>query len=234
MHHRGSGYASISALPGAAWLLSLPPSLNLHPAPLLMRPLRLLLLFVLLFSTEAALAASPPVDVIDRLHTSLIETMKQADTLGIEGRYERLQPVLEQSFDFERMIAAAVGSAWTTASEAERQRLLKAFTDLSIATYAARFNGYSGESFETLGERPGPRNTVLVDTRLNRPDGQPVSITYVMSEKDGQWRIVDVLLDRSISELAVRRSEYNQILRNGGPDALATTLEKKAAELRAS
>jgi len=196
--------------------------------------LRLLLLLVALAAGPAALgAASPPADVIERLHSSLIATMKQANALGIDGRYKQLQPVLDRSFDFERMIAAAAGSYWTGASDAERARVLQAFTNLSITTYAARFNGYTGESFETTGERAGPRDTVLVDTKLIRTDGQPpVTITYVMTEKQGEWRIVDVLLDRSISELAVRRSEYNQILRNGGTEKLAATLDQKSAELR--
>ena len=53
----------------------------------------------------------------------------------------------------------------------------------------------------------------------------------VMAERDGAWRIVDVLLERSISELAVRRSEYNQVLRTGGADKLAEVLDQKTAQL---
>ena len=50
-------------------------------------------------------------------------------------------------------------------------------TALSITTYAVRFNNWTGESFETLGTRQGPRDTVLVDTRLNRPNDPAVPIT---------------------------------------------------------
>jgi phospholipid transport system substrate-binding protein len=198
-----------------------------------MRQLRLLLVCVTLAVVPGVLqAASAPVAVIERLHEALIETMKQADKETVDARYQRLEPILVASFDFERMIAVAAGSYWTQASEAERRRLLDAFTKLSVMTYAARFNGFSGERFETLGERPGPRETVLVDTRIVRPDAPAVPITYVMTEQGGTWRIIDVLLERSISELAVRRSEYNQVLRNGGTERLAETLGEKTAELR--
>jgi phospholipid transport system substrate-binding protein len=183
------------------------------------------------FASTAAMA-SPPAAVIEGLHGRLIETMRNAHTLGMDGRYKQLEPILEKSFDFPRMIAAAAGSYWTSADEAQRQQLLDAFTRLSITTYAARFNGYSGESFETLGERQGPRDTILVDTQLIRKDGPPVPITYVMAEQDGDWRIVDVLLDKSISELAVRRSEYSQVLRSSGTEGLTQMLNGKAAELR--
>lgn len=178
-------------------------------------------------------AATGPTAVIDALDAALLETMKQAAELGMQGRYDRLKPVLDRSFDFERMISVAAGSYWTQASEDERRRLLDAFTDLSITTYAAQFDGWSGESFATLGQRAGPRDSVLVDTSLERGGGKPaVSLTYVLTQRDGTWRIVDVLLDRSISQLAVRRSEYSQELRDGGPERLARTLDQKSAELR--
>lgn len=185
-----------------------------------------------LLSTLTAEAAASPTEVIDGLHQQLLVTMKDAQRLGIDGRYKQLAPVLEQSFDFERMIAAAAGSYWANADESQRRKLLNSFIDLSITTYAARFNGFSGESFEVIGERQGPRDTMLVDTRINRTDGPPVAITYVLAEREGTWKIVDVLLDKSISELAVRRSEYNQVLRNGGTETLAQNLDEKAAEMR--
>lgn len=193
---------------------------------------RTFLCALVLVSPATGWAGLSPTAVIERLHQSLIETMKDAQKLGIGGRYKQLQPILEKSFDFERMIAIAAGSYWTSADEAQRRRLLDAFTELSITTYAARFNGFSGESFEMLGQRQGPRDTTLVDTRLNRTDGPPVPITYVMAERDGEWRIVDVLLDKSISELAVRRSEYNQVLRTSGTEGLSETLDEKTAQLR--
>ncbi|MBK8175167.1 MAG: ABC transporter substrate-binding protein [Rhodospirillales bacterium] len=185
-----------------------------------------------LVSLAVNAACGEPTPVVERLHTTLIEVMKEAQHLNIDARYDKLKPVLEDSFDFERMISAAAGSYWTGADPQDRQRLLDAFVRLSVMTYAARFNGFSGERFETLGERPGPRNTKLVDTRLIRTDADPVSITYVLAESNNNWRIVDVLLDRSISELAVRRSEYNTILRKGGINELAATLDSKAAQIR--
>ena len=193
----------------------------------------LLFLIVVGSLPVAAQTASAPTAVIEKLHEKLIEIMKQGNRLDVAQRYQELQPILESSFDFERMISVAAGSFWTQASEDQRKHLLDAFSKLSITTYAARFNNWTGESFETLGTRQGPRDTVLVDTRLNRPNDPAVPITYVMMQVDGQWRIIDVLLDRSISELAVRRSEYSQVLRSGGTEKLAQVLEQKTAELRA-
>ncbi len=99
---------------------------------------------------------------------------------------------------------------------------------MSISTYASQFGGFSGEAFEIVGERPGPQETRLVETRILRPRNSPVAITYVVKEADGRWRITDVLLDNTISELAVRRSEYRRILKRLGPEGLIGVLNHKA------
>ena len=169
--------------------------------------------------------------VVEHLHDQLLATMKVAASLGIKGRYDRLQPEIEQAFDLARMIQAAVGSDWQKATADQRNSLTDAFTRVSVGTYALRFDGYSGESFKTIGERPGPNDLVLIDTQIVRPDASPVGLTYVTRATADQWRIVDVLLDSSISELAVRRSEYRRIIQNEGLDALIAALRRKAQEL---
>jgi phospholipid transport system substrate-binding protein len=177
-------------------------------------------------------AEGGPAAVVDGFHQTLLDVMKRAEALGIEGRYRVLAPRVEETFDLQRMLRVAAGSRWTKASPAEREALLKAFTRLSVSTYASRFNGYSGESFETLGERPGPRDTVLVETRIVRSADPPVTLTYVLEKTGDRWRVIDILLDGSVSELAMRRSEYRNL--GGGTAAgLAATLDAKADELMA-
>jgi phospholipid transport system substrate-binding protein len=46
------------------------------------------------------------------------------------------------------------------------------------------------------------------------------------------WRIIDVFLKGTVSELATRRSEFTSVIRRGGAEALVQLLQKKTAELR--
>ena len=108
---------------------------------------------------------------------------------------------------------------------------VKVFTDVTVATYANRFDGYSGETFVTLGTQPGPQNTLLVNTELQRPSDDPVALTYVIFGEGEDARIVDIYLDGSISELARQRSEYQSVMRNSGADALISGLDAKAKRL---
>jgi phospholipid transport system substrate-binding protein len=49
-----------------------------------------------------------------------------------------------------------------------------------------------------------------------------------MRESGTGWKIVDVYLTGTISELATRRSEFTAILRSGGPTALIESLGQQA------
>ncbi len=196
-------------------------------------PRILFLLGLLLPAPAAGGSADAPDAVVERFHETLLAVMKEADSLGVTGRYQRLEPDIGQAFDLALMIRVASGAHWKKATESQRQRLLAAFTRMSVSTYASQFDGFSGQSFETVGVRPGPQQTQLVKTRIVRPEDEPVGLTYVTRESDGGWRIVDILLDDEVSELAVRRSEYRRVLKSKGLEGLIAILEEKADVLLA-
>jgi phospholipid transport system substrate-binding protein len=199
-----------------------------------MRCVRLIMVIAMaavLAGPARGLAADTPIRVVETLHEALLAVMRDAAELSVEDRYARLAPTLSEAYDFETMARLAVGSAWTEASRQQRTALAEAFSRFSIATYAKRFSGYSGERFETIGEKGGPRGTVLVETRLIRPADPPVPLTYVLQKRGSGFRIIDVILEGAISELAVRRSEYSQVLRQGGVDGLVRLLNGKADEM---
>ena len=173
----------------------------------------------------AAKAQSAATATVDRLHATLLDLMKNARRLGVRGRDQRLRPVMEATFNLPAMTRIAVGPPWTGFPAAQQQALVQAFSDWSVATYASRFDGFGGESFETLGETPRPNGDVLVNTRLNRPGDAPVLLNYLL--RDG--RIVDVYLTGTISELASRRAEFTAILREGGPERLVAELQRRTA-----
>ena len=180
--------------------------------------------------TGEAFAASPS-EIVERFQATLLDVMKDAKTLTVQQRYSRLRPSVEKSFHIPLMIQIASGGYWKKAMPNERQQLVNAFRRMSISTLATLFDGYSGEVFKLVDEKPGPQNTTLVRTKLIKADKSTVDIAYVARLfKDG-WRIIDVILDNGISELMVRRSEYRLVLKNKGILGLIKLLNGKADEL---
>ena len=115
---------------------------------------------LLMVMAGQAKADQNPRSVIEALHVALLESMRNAAKLGYQGRYRLLEPVLRQSYDFGFMTRIAVGRDWADFDPGQQAQLTDLFARMSIASYAARFNGYGGESFEIVGESPGPSPTI--------------------------------------------------------------------------
>ncbi len=168
------------------------------------------------------------------MHGVLLEVMKEAEALGYEGRAERLAVILEECLDLQFMAQKSVGRYWRSASEDNRILLTATFRRYTVATYAGRFTGYSGQQFETLGEEAALRDTILVRTRIVDPEEDPVALDYRLREQDGTWKIIDVYLNGTVSELALRRSEFSSLIKRDGIDALIAALDEKISTLAAA
>jgi phospholipid transport system substrate-binding protein len=181
----------------------------------------------------ASVSAGPesPESQIRRLNTTLIGIMKSAEEgLSYQGRFERVAPVVQETFDMPFMAAKTIGSYWRKLDPEERRRWVKAFGDFTISNFADRFDGFSGQTLEIRGERPASRDTLIVETRLNRPGDDAVDLDYRMRARAGDWRVVDIYSDGSVSEVALRRSEYSSFLKGGGIDDLIAAVSAKTAK----
>lgn len=184
----------------------------------------------LLVSVSPAAAAAPS-DTIRRFYAVLLETMQQAAQLGPRGRFQKLEPAVLGTFDVPFMARLSVGPAWSGMSPDQKKRTSQAYGRYIAAVYATRFDGYSGEKLEVLGEQKVPRGT-MVASRIVKSDGEPVAINYLVHDNMIGYQIRDVYLSGTISELATRRSEFGALLRSGGIDGLIAALNKKADDLQ--
>jgi len=174
-------------------------------------------------SVWSAASAEPAQAVVDNLDNSLIATMKQGDELGFAGRYKKLAPVIDQSFDLNRIAKLALGPSWAKLSEAQQQSYLTMFRKDTLATYASRFESYSGQSFEVqnVKEAPGGRrqvNTVIVS------QGKKIPISYVLDNSHGSWKIINVVA-KGASDLALKRAQYTSSIRDKGADGFIAQFE---------
>jgi phospholipid transport system substrate-binding protein len=165
------------------------------------------------------------------LNAKLLETMKQAQQLGVQGRYNALAPVLANTYDIASMSRVAVGQSWASLQPAQQAAITDAFARMMIATYAKRFDGFSGEQFQIVEVTDRAPSDKMIKTHIVQSNGKPVSINYLMRKTGPGWKVVDVYLDGTISELASRRAEFTSILKAGGPDALVASLRRQGDKL---
>jgi phospholipid transport system substrate-binding protein len=188
-------------------------------------------LTLLLAFSGPAQAAQSPSEEIQGFYDVLLDNMKNAQALGIKGRYDKLEPVVFGVFDVPFMSRLSVGSSWSTLTADKKQELVKAFGRYIATTYATQFDGYSGEQFKIDGEQP-IKHATLVKTEIVKSNGEPVQLNYVLHDNDQRWQIRDIYLAGTISQLATRRSEFASIMRGQGIDKLIAVLNEKSDALK--
>ncbi len=170
--------------------------------------------------------------VIERFCDGLLAVMKQGKQLSFDQRYNRLAPTIEQTLDLGLMTRIAVGPSWAQLPADQQQRLSAAFARYTISVYANRFDDYGGEHFEVSPNATPNPNGVVVDSWLVKSNGEKVTLNYLLRQEAGSWKVIDVYLSGTVSELATRRSEFVAVLQREGANGLVQMIERRTAALR--
>lgn len=177
------------------------------------------------------LAGAGPDGPIVALHDGLLKVMKEgASGRPFAQRFRILAPIIDRVFDLPSILRACVGPRWSGLPSGEKTALEAAFRQFTIASYVANFDNFQGERFETQPDRRTLGADTVVTTRILGPGSDVSRIDYVMRQVNGMWKAVDVLLDGTISRVAVQRSDFRNLLGTGDASALIASLERKAMD----
>jgi len=172
---------------------------------------------------------APGTAVVEQLQGTLLDVMKNADQLGVEGRYAKLEPVITATHDFDYVTPRVFGEDWKQLSDDQKKTVQDLYRRASIMTIARQFDGYHGERFEIIDEKPTSNGERLVRSEMRQPSGDAVHFNYLLREGDGQWRIINTVYD-GVSGVTMDRSRYQPLLQQKGADALIAQLRKEAGQ----
>ena len=172
--------------------------------------------------------ASAPINALNR---GLIAGMRAGKTTPFAQRFATLAPLVEGAFDIPGILQASVGPRWAALPPAQQQQLLDVFRRFTIASYVANFDSFDGEKLELLPDSRNVGADQVVASQIVPSSGAPTRIDYVMRRTPAGWRAVDVLLNGSISRVAVQRSDFRSLLSSGDAGPLIQSLQRKIADL---
>ncbi len=171
-----------------------------------------------------------PATPIAALDDALLAAMRAGRAMPFAQRAAALAPVIQRSFALEAILRASVGPSFASLSPADQSALLAAFTDYTVASYVANFDSYSGQRFTIAPQTRAVGAEQVVSTQIVPAQGAPTRLDYVMRQGPAGWQAVDVLVDGSISRVAVERSDFRSLL-GGGVARLIASLRAKTARL---
>ena len=173
----------------------------------------------------APAASAPEAEAkVDRFHAALIAAMQAG---GFGERMALLEPAVAEFFDVATVARISVGASWRGLSEERRAAFVELLERLILATYADRFDSYSGQRFVRLEVATASTGTV-VKSQIQRASGEPVNLDYYFRGE----RVFNVVAD-GVSDLSLRRADYASIIRGQGFDALVEHVQADIAELGA-
>ena len=189
-------------------------------------------------ATAAQAQSQGPTAPIAALNTALLAAMKSGRTTPFATRAERFRPAAERAFDLPAILAASVGPRFASFPDAAKRDLLEAFTTFTVATWVSNFDTDNGETFELTPQTrtTGPTSSgsdEIVSTRIVPKSGDPTRLDYVMRNTQAGWRAIDILLNGTISRVAVQRSDFRGLLTAGDPAPLLASLRDRAERLAA-
>jgi phospholipid transport system substrate-binding protein len=117
---------------------------------------------------------------------------------------------------------------WAALSDRQKKDFVREFRQHLSAAYGRNLESYRGERVDIRDVRGEPSGDQVVRTWIVRPGAENVSVDYRLREIEGRWRVIDVSIE-SISLVSNFRSQFRDILANGGIDRLLGLLREKNA-----
>jgi phospholipid transport system substrate-binding protein len=185
------------------------------------------------FLPLSAWAAAPEASPVASLDSALIATMKAGSASeSFAQRVAALKPVVDRSFNLPVITQNSVGFLWNTLPAAQQQQLTALMEQFTVASYVSQFNSYNGEQINLLPAEKALGEKRIVQTQIVPSDGSsPTEIDYVSGQDGTGWQISDVLLNGTISQVAIHSSDFSALVTSGDASQLIAALKTKIAAL---
>src|SRR5687768_3854329 len=181
---------------------------------------------------DEVVALDSPAATIASLQQTLVGANRANPHATVDERYRALEPAIVKTHNLPYIAEFALRRQWATLTDEERQRFIGVFQRLSVMTYAARFGDVAADAFRPLeASAPDANGRVQVTTAIKRGSQPDVTFQYLLQRDGEDWRIINIVAD-GVSDLALKRAEYQRVFASGGIEGLIAELEEQTQRLQ--
>ncbi|ANX03510.1 MlaC/ttg2D family ABC transporter substrate-binding protein [Immundisolibacter cernigliae] len=180
-------------------------------------------------TTMLVSAADDPAAVVRNTAERVLDSLRsdRARYQDDHALFALVREVVFPRLDRERTAQWVLGANWRTATPAQREQFIAEFSDLLLRTYGTALRQYDSEKLNYLpAQAPAGADRVTVRTEIIRPDGPKVSVDYLLTNRSGEWKVYDVIIE-NVSLVVTYRSEYSAIIKRDGMDGLLKQLSER-------
>ncbi len=108
------------------------------------------------------------------------------------------------------------------------------FGEYVLRNYASKLGGYTGEQLVIVSERPlKNKKDVYVNTRIDRPSGPPIKLSWRVRTANSRTRIIDIVVE-GISLVVTYRDQFSAVVRRNGMEGLLEVLRARTRKASAT
>ncbi len=152
--------------------------------------------------------------MIDKMGKKAISFLSN-ESLSLSGKEKKFRQLLRTSFDMGTIGRFALARNWKVATQGEKKEYQRLFESLVVKVYSSRFNDYKGEGFDVVSFRDAGKKDVLVTSYIVPASGSKVKIDWRVRNKNGQYKIIDVIIE-GVSMSVTQRSDFASVIQRGG------------------
>jgi phospholipid transport system substrate-binding protein len=189
----------------------------------------ILLAIMLLLPFEVL--ASGAKDTVEVQINKMLTRMKEPSfkQLTRDAKIVEIQQIINEVFDFNELSRRTLGRDWKKFSPDQQKEFVSLFEQILQNVYADRILAYTQEKIEFGKETELKKGRVEVESYIITLDNKRIPIFYRMSNKSGQWRVYDVVIE-GISMIKNYRGQFREILKTKKPEDLLKTMREKTKE----
>jgi phospholipid transport system substrate-binding protein len=181
-----------------------------------------------IFCSAPVRAADAPRAVVERITNAALAVLGDK-SLSVDDKRHRLEDIVYREVDFDTMSRLVLGRNWSQFKPDQQVEFVKLFKEHLSVTYGNNIENYKNERVEIVGDREEARGDWTVQTKIVRGGGSSdIQVDYRLRKQGDTWKIIDIVIER-VSLVANFRSQFQEILGNGNPDALLKILREKNA-----
>jgi phospholipid transport system substrate-binding protein len=187
-----------------------------------------LVVCVALGGARTVSAAETPEQVVDQTAQQVIDILANQNLSSDQKRHQ-IEDVVYARVDFVTLSKLVLARNWSKMSPAQQQAFTQEFRKHLSVTYGRNVDNYKNERLTIVSGRPEARGDYTVQSKIIRGGPDDIAVDYRLRQRDGQWLIIDIVVE-GVSLVSNFRSQFQEIIANGGPDKLIELLREKNAK----
>lgn len=199
---------------------------------------RIMMLIGLLFAVQPATHVaqasqnplpSDPIAFVEDFGELATDVLADKSLTPLE-REQAFRDFMVSHFHIDVITRFVLGKHYRRMSEDQREAFRSVYEDYVLAIYVRRLENYNGEQLQVGTARPHGDREMLVSSRIYRPEGLNVRVTWRLRKDGESWRIIDAVIE-GVSMAITQRAEIDSVIRNnGGIDGLLVNLHEVVAK----